>query len=58
MGENTWQQRPMAAAPADFRQATDEGTPVWGGAFQDPGAASIDDLLFGFNALDNTPFFT
>lgn len=60
VGENAWQSRPtgMAAAPADFRQTMDEAAPALGGGFQDPGAASIDDLLFGFNALDNTPFLT
>lgn len=43
---------------SDFRHANEDGNSAWSGEFQDGGAASIDDLLFGFYgpALDNYPF--
>lgn len=58
-GESTVQSRPAGAAAAhpDFGHAMGELNLAWGGNFQDGTSASIDDLLFGFNALDNTPFY-
>ena len=42
----------------EFRHANEDGNSAWSGEFRDGGAASIDDLLFGFYgpALDNFPF--
>ena len=67
MSENSMHTKTMGVAAVqsgvesrapDFRQPMDDANTAWSWGLQDGGAASIDDLLFGFNAaLDSTPFF-